>query len=557
MRKIFISLLAFVFSINTLAFATDISVDFSMRTVNVSVTDTQGIEKPTMQLFNTDKTQMLYADEGTKNEDGSYSFAPFKMTEDAESGDYIVRIGENGNLTEKTVYYPSEGEMIAMINFIKSETFSATELVSTYHRILGIESNLIEGIEPLWIGKIETEIKKLSLDITTDETITKGRKDVKDTLVLWTDIIKLYEPNDKDALDKAIAKIGEIDLTHYNKITDYTHIAKAMNSVEVDINTLSKSDVSDLFDGAVLTGIIIQNDWETAKNVLKYYENKNLITIDDVYLNADAAVFKNLQKKEIIDYTKIPDELKKSYENKSQSSSGGGGSGGSGGGGSGSSGGGGGKGGSVIPSDRTIIAGVSNEVAEAILNNQNNAVSMFNDISSCPWAQEAIIELARMEAINGKSEKTFAPNDNITRGEFVKIIVNTFKLNDSTATVSFADVNTNHWYYSAVASANKLGLVKGIDENNFGASENISREDMTVIASRLIELLNIKKAENKVEFSDKNDIADYATEAVDTLSGLGIINGMGDGTFSPKTNVTRAQGAKVVYELLKLSRRAG
>ena len=487
------------------------------------------------------------------------------MTEDAESGDYIVRIGENGNLTEKTVYYPSEGEMIAMINFIKSETFSATELVSTYHRILGIESNLIEGIEPLWIGKIETEIKKLSLDITTDETITKGRKDVKDTLVLWTDIIKLYEPNDKDALDKAIAKIGEIDLTHYNKITDYTHIAKAMNSVEVDINTLSKSDVSNLFDGAVLTGIIIQNDWETAKNVLKYYENKNLITIDDVYLNADAAVFKNLQKKEIIDYTKIPDELKKSYENKSQSSSGGGGSGGSGGGGSGgsggggsgSSGGGGGKGGSVIPSDRTIIAGVSNEVAEAILNNQNNAVSMFNDISSCPWAQEAIIELARMEAINGKNEKTFAPNDNITRGEFVKIIVNTFKLNDSTATVSFADVNTNHWYYSAVASANKLGLVKGIDENNFGASENISREDMTVIASRLIELLNIKKAENKVEFSDKNDIADYATEAVDTLSGLGIINGMGDGTFSPKTNVTRAQGAKVVYELLKLSRRAG
>ena len=95
-----------------------------------------------------------------------------------------------------------------------------------------------------------------------------------------------------------------------------------------------------------------------------------------------------------------------------------------------------------------------------------------------------------------------------------------------------------------------------MNENSFGALENISREDMAVIASRLIELLNIKKAENKVEFSDKNDIADYAAEAVDILSGLGIINGMGDGTFSPKTNVTRAQGAKVIYELLKQSRRA-
>ena len=101
MKKIFISLLAFVFLINTLVLATDISVDFSLRTVTITVTDTLGVENPTMQLFNADRTQMLYADEGTKNEDGSYSFDSFKMTNNADSGDYIVRIGENGEKTEK------------------------------------------------------------------------------------------------------------------------------------------------------------------------------------------------------------------------------------------------------------------------------------------------------------------------------------------------------------------------------------------------------------------------------------------------------------------------
>ncbi|MBR1969232.1 MAG: S-layer homology domain-containing protein [Clostridia bacterium] len=545
MKKIFICLLAFVFSVNTLVLATDISVDFSLRTVNVTVTDNLGVENPTLQLFTANKTELLYADEGTKNEDGSYSFDSFKMRDDAVSGDYVVRIGENGKLTEKTVYYPSKGEMVAMINFIKSEDFSAAGLVSTYHRILGIESNLLENADKLWIGKIETEIKKLSLDNTTDEAIINGRTDVKDTLVLWTDIIKLYTAKDKDSLDEAIAKVGGLDLKYYKYITDYEHIGKAMSSVEIDMETLTKSDVSDLFDGAILTGAIIQNDWETARDVLKYYVEKELLSVKSTYLKAGATVYKDLQSKNIIDYTKLSDELEDSYKDKNQGGSDGG-SGGSGG----------SSGGTVVPSDKTIISGVTNSQAEEVVNNQNNAVSMFNDISSHPWAQEAIIELARMGAINGKSEKTFAPNDNITRAEFVKIIVNTFKLNDNSATVSFADVNANHWYYNAVASASKLGLVNGMNENNFGALENISREDMAVIASRLIELLNIKKAENKVEFSDKNDIADYAAEAIDTLSGLGIINGMGDGTFSPKTNVTRAQGAKVIYELHKISRRA-
>ena len=362
-------------------------------------------------------------------------------------------------------------------------------------------------------------------------------------MILWTDIIKLYKATDKESLDKAIAKVGDLeDSLHYKKITDYGHIGKAMSAVEVDMETLTKSDVSDLFDGAVLTGVIIQNDWETAKNVLKYYENKNLISIDDVYLNAGASVFKHFQDKGILDYTKIPEELIKSYEWIHRDSGSGGGSGGGG--------------GTVISPDRTTITGVSNEMSEEVLNNQNEALSMFNDISAHPWAQEAIIELARMGAINGKSEKTFAPNDNITRAEFVKIIVNTFKLNDSSATIEFSDVNTNDWYYSAVASASKHGLINGMDENTFGASANISREDMAVIASRLIDLLGIKKDENEVVFTDKADIAGYAAEAVETLSGLGIINGMGDGTFSPKTNVTRAQGAKVIYELLKISRRA-
>ena len=46
-------------------------------------------------------------------------------------------------------------------------------------------------------------------------------------------------------------------------------------------------------------------------------------------------------------------------------------------------------------------------------------------------------------------------------------------------------------------------------------------------------------------FTDSADIE--ATEAVDTLSALGVINGYEDGSFKPNGTVTRAEMAAMIY----------
>ena len=51
-------------------------------------------------------------------------------------------------------------------------------------------------------------------------------------------------------------------------------------------------------------------------------------------------------------------------------------------------------------------------------------------------------------------------------------------------------------------------------------------------------------------FSDENEISDYAKNAVSHLAGTGIVNGVGNGLFAPKDAVTRAQAAKIIYELV-------
>ena len=57
-------------------------------------------------------------------------------------------------------------------------------------------------------------------------------------------------------------------------------------------------------------------------------------------------------------------------------------------------------------------------------------------------------------------------------------------------------------------------------------------------------------ANPKTDFTDFEEVSDYAKEAVSMLAGEGIINGMGDGSFAPKKETTRAQAAKLMYAVI-------
>ena len=55
----------------------------------------------------------------------------------------------------------------------------------------------------------------------------------------------------------------------------------------------------------------------------------------------------------------------------------------------------------------------------------------------------------------------------------------------------------------------------------------------------------------KTDFSDYGMVSDYAKTAVSSLAGEGVINGMGDGSFSPFAYATRAQAAVMINNMLK------
>jgi fibronectin type 3 domain-containing protein len=179
----------------------------------------------------------------------------------------------------------------------------------------------------------------------------------------------------------------------------------------------------------------------------------------------------------------------------------------------------------------------------------------FADLSEASWAQVKIEALAAREIVSGIGAGKFAPNRAVTRAEFAQLLLGALGLIDDRAASSLSDVEQGAWYYAAVASAEKLGIVKGRTDGSFGVNDTITREEMAVMLARAAALtgaLNNRATGEGMAFIDQNAIAAYAQQAVSDMQQAGLISGFQDGSYQPKAQATRAQAATVIYKLLGL-----
>ncbi len=211
-----------------------------------------------------------------------------------------------------------------------------------------------------------------------------------------------------------------------------------------------------------------------------------------------------------------------------------------------------------------------------------HAGDKFSDVKSNHWFYDNVMYLVGKGIIKGKSDTSFAPNDRITRAEFVQILyglaqaeagitgsaitLDSVKADGAKAEAAFGDVKSSLWYAKAVAWAHENGVVTGISGRdgtlNFAPNANISRQDMAVMIKNFtdkVEKKSIKATAQSVVFADSGNIAAYAKDAVSLMQQGGIINGMskkndsGDTVtaFLPKNHATRAEAATMIAKLLK------
>ena len=179
----------------------------------------------------------------------------------------------------------------------------------------------------------------------------------------------------------------------------------------------------------------------------------------------------------------------------------------------------------------------------------------FQDVPSDAWYAEYVSYLAGKGIVNGKTADTFAPDAQITRAEFIKIIAGVAGADVSGKSSSrFSDVASDAWYVPYVAWGVENGIINGTSETTFHPNGNISRQDMATMIKRYTDFAKFTLPTDTaaVNFTDSAQISSYAADAVKAMQQAGIINGKGGNTFVPKDNATRAEACKMLTVLMKM-----
>ena len=178
----------------------------------------------------------------------------------------------------------------------------------------------------------------------------------------------------------------------------------------------------------------------------------------------------------------------------------------------------------------------------------------FVDLGNCNWAKSAIEIMASKGIINGTSETTYNPEKNITRADFMVLLVKTLGLKVKVDS-NFADVKKTDYYYEEIGIAKQLGITGGLGDNRFSPKSLLTRQDMMVLIRKALEISGKKTSTSSVaeigNYKDVSAISPYAQQSVASLIKQGIVKG--DGIMvNPKANTTRAEVAVLLYRLYNM-----
>ncbi|CAH1220668.1 hypothetical protein PAECIP111892_04892 [Paenibacillus auburnensis] len=178
----------------------------------------------------------------------------------------------------------------------------------------------------------------------------------------------------------------------------------------------------------------------------------------------------------------------------------------------------------------------------------------FKDIDGLPsTTSDAIRAIAARGIIIGKMPGQYDPQGKLTRAEFVQMLVKFLDAADPAAVSQFPDVKEAAWYYTAVASAEKLGIVQGRTSGIFGTNDILTREEMAVLLHRALLATghSIQSGEQSVPgFTDAAAISSYAQNAVAALKQAKVLTADASGGFGPKSQASRAEAAVLIYNFL-------
>jgi hypothetical protein len=183
----------------------------------------------------------------------------------------------------------------------------------------------------------------------------------------------------------------------------------------------------------------------------------------------------------------------------------------------------------------------------------------FKDVAD-HWARTAINDMGSRMVVSGVGSGVFEPDRGITRAEFATVMVKALGLKPGTGSNPFQDVKASEWYTDFIKTAYEYRIISGYSAAAFGPADKITREQAMTMIYKAMKITNPKfelgageLEKMLVKYSDSVQTAKWARESMAACVKTGIVSGKSANIMSPRDEITRAEVALMVRQLLQKS----
>ena len=175
------------------------------------------------------------------------------------------------------------------------------------------------------------------------------------------------------------------------------------------------------------------------------------------------------------------------------------------------------------------------------------SAATFEDMPD-DWSTTALQHAVANGLLQGTDNKLL-PKDKLTRAQMATILVRALGATEKGDISSFTDVKTTAWYYDAMAISYKMGIFRGDGAGKMNPDNAITRQEAFVVLSRAFSLSS-STTSGLNRFTDSAEVASWAKEGIEALVINGYVGGS-NGKLNPNANITRAEFAQVMHNLVK------
>jgi len=169
------------------------------------------------------------------------------------------------------------------------------------------------------------------------------------------------------------------------------------------------------------------------------------------------------------------------------------------------------------------------------------------------WAEENLLMYTYADILRGVQENgeyKALPDRDITRGEFVTLLIRAFGFKAQQGATAFTDVKATDYFAEPVRIASSLQIVAGYEGGTFQPGKKIRRDEIAAMVMRAVEYeksIDLTQGQ-PIAFSDVGNY--WGKDAIQKASRVGIVNGVGNNKFGPEQLATRAQAITMIANAL-------